>query len=462
MKPLKNSSSDEKIKASEYYKNVAAVIITGVIICVLLILFLVLAFFISEKKSTKYVKNDNLNMENKTDYSADNTAAAEDTISAAARPEKSDTLPETEFQTSESYTESETIAYTGIEAIIDSMTLEEKIYQLFIVSPEKLTGVSCATAAGDATREALNNYPVGGVILFSQNLETRQQTTEMISNMQEYAKSSCGIGLFVAVDEEGGQISRVANKLGTTSYESMQSYGGRYDLNEIYNVGSGIGADIAQFGFNVDFAPVADVNINPANELNDYNRIFSSDASVVSDMTASFVKGLKSQGVCSTLKHFPGLGAEDSNTHQNSEVVIYRTYEELASEEFAAFKGGIDAGSDFVMVGHQKVSGLSDGLPSDLSYTVCTEWLREDLGFNGIAVTDSHSGMSTITNNYSSGTAAVMAIQAGIDIVLDPVSLYDACSGVYNAVLDGTITEERIDKSLTRILTVKKQLGLIE
>ena len=174
------------------------------------------------------------------------------------------------------------------------------------------------------------------------------------------------------------------------------------------------------------------------------------------------VSGLQNSGnVSATLKHFPGLGAEDGNTHYDSCTYIDRTFDELINNEFVAFSGGINAGADFVMVGHQIMSCAEDNLPSDLSYTVVTDWLRDRLGFNGIIITDSHE-MNTISGVYSSGESAVMAIEAGVDMILMPSDFESAVQTVCDAVYDGSISEERINQSVCRILEKKQKLGLIK
>ncbi len=360
--------------------------------------------------------------------------------------------------TAETVVTDETVEVDTIGEIIDNMTLEEKVYQLFIVTPEQLVDnvVSSLTVAGETTENALLNKPVGGVIFFKNNLESGEQTRLMLENMQAYAKESCGIGLWMAVNEEGGSVTRVEAMLGGTNTSSMQYYGSLGDTGTVYGVGQSIAGNIAQYGFNLDFAPVADININSANELGD--RIFSSDAQTTAQMVSAMVGGLQDGGVSATLKHFPGLGAGDGNTHEG-QTYIDRTYEQLEQEEFVSFQAGIDAGCDFVMVGHQVMTCTGDGRPADLSYTVVTEWLREDLGFDGVVVTDAHN-MGAITDVYGSGTAAKLAIEAGADIVLMPADLDSAYNSVYSAVIDGEITQERIDESLRRILTAKEKQGL--
>ncbi|MDD6268815.1 MAG: glycoside hydrolase family 3 N-terminal domain-containing protein [Oscillospiraceae bacterium] len=346
-----------------------------------------------------------------------------------------------------------------IDELLSKMTLDEKIYQMFIVTPEALTNFSgSVTQAGSLTKSSIESTPVGGLIYFSQNIESWQQTYEMIHLSQEYAQESNNdIGLFFAVDEEGGSVARVSKKLNTYSCYDMEYYGNKLDYDEVYNVGNTIGTALSDLGFNVNFAPVADVNISPSNELG--SRIFSSDAQVVADMAANFVKGVEDTGVSATLKHFPGLGAGTGNTHKGS-VVIDRSYSDLANTEFLAFKGGINAGADFVMVGHQITTASEDNLPGDLSPVVIS-WLKKDLGYNGLIVTDSQS-MGAITENYTSGEAAVLSLKAGVDIILMPYDLHNAASGVRDAVNSGDISEERINESVRKILTKKLNLGLLD
>lgn len=343
--------------------------------------------------------------------------------------------------------------------VLSELTLEQKVCQMFMVTPEALTGISPMTEVGSGTQNALKNYPVGGIIYFAQNLTSQSQIKTMISTTQKYSREACGVGIFTAVDEEGGTVARCAQKLGTTSFYNMRHYGDLNDPATAYNIGKTLGKDLSGLGFNVDFAPVADVEICSSNELG--NRIFSSDPYIVADMVSNVATGLQDAGVCATLKHFPGLGAADSNTHTSSFVVINRTVEQLRETEFVPFKAAIDSGADFVMVGHHKVTGFGDDLPCDLSYTAVTEYLRGELGFNGIAVTDSQQ-MNTISTVYGSGEAAILSIKAGMDIILMPADLPSAVDEVCKAVRSGDIPESRIDESVMRILRQKYRLGLLK
>lgn len=339
-----------------------------------------------------------------------------------------------------------------IQRKIAQMSLREKVYQLFFVTPEQLGGSYPVTSPID-----ISEKPVGGILLMGANLTSVSQTQHMLSKTQEYALQN-GIGVFLAVDEEGGKVARCAKNLGTAALDPMAVYGARNDSDEAYGIGRTLGNTLKSLGFNVDFAPVADVDISPTNELGD--RIFSDDPAVAANMVENVVRGMNSTGVSATLKHFPGLGAEDGNTHTDSSIIIDRTLEQLRSTEFVPFKSGISAGADFVMVGHQKVSSFGDDLPADLSYTAVTTMLRGELGFTGIAITDAQN-MNTISNVYYSRTAAKLAIQAGIDMILAPEDLDDAVNGVLNAVQSGEISEERINRSVERILTLKMRMGLL-
>lgn len=351
---------------------------------------------------------------------------------------------------------SASVQKTKAQKHLSGMTLHQKVCQMFIATPESVSGYNVVTYVDCQYHGGYSDYPVGGLILFAQNIETSDQTSALVADMQ-YDAVYAGTGAFISVDEEGGNITRIQSKLGTEAVNVMSYYGNLNDWDTAFSVGQTIGNYLSDYGFNLDFAPVADVDVNPYNELG--SRIFSSDPEIVSDMSAAVVDGLQSKGIFSTLKHFPGLGAGNGNTHYNT-VIIDRTYEQLQSMEFQAFKGGIDAGSDFVMVGHQITTASGDNLPGNLSHVVVTDWLKNELGFKGIAITDSHA-MGAISNVYTSGEAAVMAVEAGIDMILMPYNLADAVSGIEQAIASGRLTEARIDESVLKILEKKSEIGLI-
>lgn len=341
-----------------------------------------------------------------------------------------------------------------IQDYLANMTLDEKIWQLFFTTPESLTGVTTATQAGATTQAALAEKPVGGLCYFAANLVGREQTMTMLANTQSYAET----GLFLGLDEEGGRVSRAGSNeaLGVTHFEAAAVYGARADMAEVYQVGSTLAQELGELGFNLDFAPVADVITNPNNtEIGD--RSYSSDPQVAGALVSAMVDGLQRGGMVSCLKHFPGHGSTETDSHQGKSVST-RTVEELKSCEWVPFQSGIDKGAAMVMLSHLTNEHISD-LPSDLSPEVVT-YLREDLGFNGIIITDSHQ-MGAITDYYESGEAAVLALQAGVDMILMPQDLQAAFDGVKAAVENGTLSETRIDESVTRILAVKYSFGIL-
>ena len=339
-------------------------------------------------------------------------------------------------------------------AYLQNMTLEEKLWQLFITTPEDLTGQSPVTIASPWTQEALETKPVGGLVYFSQNLLDSRQTKEMLWQTQMYAETP----LFLAVDEEGGQVSRLgANpEMGVTWFDPAATYGESGDTAQVYNIGKTLAQELSELGFNLDFAPVADIVTNPNNtEIG--NRAYSTDPEVAAPMVAAMVDGLQRGGVAACLKHFPGHGSTEANSHLGLSV-SERTVEQMKAEEWRTFAAGIAADAAFVMVGHLSNFSISED-PSSLSPEIMT-YLREDLNFDGIIITDSLK-MGAILNSYTSAQAAVMAIAAGADMLLLPNDLLTAFTGLLAAVQDGTITEERIDESVLRILQTKYELGIM-
>ncbi|MCD8096604.1 MAG: DUF3221 domain-containing protein [Lachnospiraceae bacterium] len=349
-------------------------------------------------------------------------------------------------------TEDDEVSAQAVQ-LLAAMTLEEQIYQMFIVTPEQITGVSVATWAGSATEEALQAHPVGGH--FADNLVTREQCSEMIANSQSYSK----IGLFIAVDEEGGTVARIGNNsaMGTTSFPSMKTIGDSGDVEEARNVGYTIGSEIRELGFNLDFAPVADVDSNPDNPVIG-DRSFGTDAALVSEMVSAAVQGFQESGVLSTLKHFPGHGDTATDSHEGY-TELNKTLEELWELEFVPFQSGIAAGADFVMVGHISVPQVTgDDVPTSLSGTMI-DILKNDLGFDGLVITDSMR-MEAITDRWSSAEAAVLAVQAGVDMIPMPENLEEAVTGILDAAESGEISEERIARSVQKILETKIRAGI--
>ena len=370
-----------------------------------------------------------------------------------------------EFQPEESQPETsaprevtagESASQARAKEVLDSMTLTEKIYQMFLVTQEQLTGFSPVTKSGETTREAIETHPVGGIVYFEPNLVAPEQCTEMINNIQSYSK----LGLFIAVDEEGGTVARLGNnpEMRTTVFPDMGEIGSTSDPDRAYEVGHTIGTELKQYGFNLDFAPVADVNSNPDNPVIG-QRSFSSDPETASEMVAAAVKGFRDSGTLCTLKHFPGHGDTSTDSHLGYSEVT-KNLDQLKEVEFPPFAAGVEAGAECVMVGHLSVPEVTgDDVPATLSGTMI-DLLREEIGFDGLVITDSMS-MGAITDRYASDEAAVKAVQAGIDVILMPEDLQAAAEGIQQAVENGTITEERIDQSVLKILETKLDSGII-
>ena len=218
-----------------------------------------------------------------------------------------------------------------------------------------------------------------------------------------------------------------------------------------YNNAYTIAKDISSLGFNLDFAPVADTWSNKENTVIG-TRAYSDDFSQTAELVASAVKGFQDGGVYCTLKHFPGHGETTEDSHHET-AYSNKTSDELASGEYLAFKSGIDAGVDMIMMGHITLPSI-DTLPSSLSNKVIQEELRDKLNYNGVIITDSLA-MGAVTEMYSTDELTVMAIKAGNDILLMPADLEIAINGILDAIENSEITEERINESVKRILELK-------
>lgn len=371
-------------------------------------------------------------------------ASAEPTEAASTEAATAEVVPEEE------------LLEELITTYIDEMTLEEKVAGLFFIEPEAITGVTTAIKAGDGTKEALEKYPVGGMIYFSKNIQSKDQLKEMISNTLSYNKYP----LFIGVDEEGGSVSRLGDSnLGIDKIGPMAEIGKEGDAGKAGETGKTIGSYLAEYGFNVDFAPVADVLTAEGNPIGD--RSFSSDPKVASEMVSAFVTGMQETGISACVKHFPGHGNTEADSHEGM-AKTEKTIEEMRETEFLPFQAGIEAGVDFVMVGHITApSVIGDDTPANLSSMMVTETLRNELGYQGIAITDAMN-MKAITDNYTSAEATILALQAGMDMILMPQNFEEAYNGVLEAVKGGKITEERINESIRRIYRVKYKNALEE
>ena len=379
------------------------------------------------------------------------------------------TIEEQETQQKEKQSQEETeqaetlseeeILQMKIEEIMEGMSLEEKTAQMFMITPEALTGVGQVLEAGDMTREAINEYPVGGLIYFTQNLQDPEQVRKMTGNVQNFSEERIGLPMLLSVDEEGGTVTRFGGNA-AFDYDAsadMDAIGASGDTRLAYELGEKIGSFLHSLGINMDNAPDADVLSNPANTVVK-DRSFGSDCSVVSEMALAELKGLEDQGVKGVLKHFPGHGATTADTHAGY-AYTDASLEEMKTNELVPFQDGIEAGVDIIMAGHiscPQVTGNEE--PASLSEKMINGVLREDMGFSGVVITDAMN-MGAIAENYSPAEAAVKAVLAGVDMILMPEDFRQAYTGVLNAVKSGKITEERIDASVYRIVKLKLQIS---
>ncbi len=348
---------------------------------------------------------------------------------------------------------------------IKTMTLREKVGQLFMIRPDALEGrfgpaelednsITGTVQVTGEMREKYAQYPCGGFALFRKNILSADQLLTFTGHLHAMGTITPLLG----IDEEGGRIARIANhpaNFGVTKFPPMGQIAASGDETRAFEAGLTIGQYLKHYGLDVDFAPVADVNTNPRNPVIG-DRAFGDNPETAARMVQAVIRGLHEGGVASCIKHFPGHGDTATDTHTGY-AETQKTWEEISACEMVSFRAGIAAGTDFVMTAHiaaPNVTGSDE--PSTVSYLLLTEKLRGELGFEGLIITDALS-MGAIREKYSSSEACVKCIQAGVDILLMPYDYFEAFDGVVQAVEDGTIPESRIDESVYRILKFKTE-----
>lgn len=372
----------------------------------------------------------------------------------ATETQETESIPQTEEPEA---TETQTVVDPLVEQaaqIVSGMTLEEKVAQMFFITPEALTGYGQVTVAGDATNEAYQKYPVGGLIYNSQNLVDIDQTKTMMAKMQQYADSRISLPVFLGVDEEGGSVTRIASNeaYGLTNVDNMSDIGATGDTQNAYQAGVTIGTYLSDLGFNLDFAPVADVLTVSDSVIG--NRSFGTDSELVASMALSELQGLESMGIQGVVKHFPGHGGVSGDSHSGA-VSTDKSLEELFASELVPFQRAIDGGAEFLMVGHIAAPNVTgDDTPASLSKVMITDVLRTQMGYQGVVITDAMN-MTAITANHAADEAAVLAVNAGADMILMPEDFGKAYNGVIDAVNNGTIEEYRINEAVVRIVKAK-------
>lgn len=338
------------------------------------------------------------------------------------------------------------------QALLDGMTTQEKICQLLIVQPEVLTGGSTVTGMTDELTAALRAYPVGGVLLSAGNMTSGEQLAALTAALS----NGCKTAPLISVDEEGGRVARLMNTVGTTKLGSMYSYRAQGTQGAHDNAQT-IARDIAAYGFNTDFAPVADVWTNKrSNAIGD--RAYSDDYDEAAELVAAAVKGFHDGGVICCLKHFPGHGSTATDSH-NGAATVDKTLPQLRQEDLKPFVSGIAAGADMVMVGHLTVPTMDDA-PASVSRKIVTNLLRYDLGFRGVIVTDGLQ-MQALAQ-YTDGEKAVLALAAGNDMLLEISDVSGTVAAIEKALADGTLSRAALDESVLRILQLKLAHGIVD
>lgn len=380
-----------------------------------------------------------------------NEQAKQEKIDQMLGEEESFEVPETEpEQTQEPVVEltPEQKLDEIVNAGIEVMPLEDKVAGLFLVTPESITGVSAAVKAGPGTKEALTKYSVGGIIYNTKNIQSEAQFKEMIDTTVLYSNYP----LFVAIEDEGGKVSPLEEKGLVAKQDGAKALGDGKDVAKATETGKAIGAYLADYGFNLNLAPVADLASVDKSVME--KRAFGSKQEEVAPMVTAMIQGMKEQKIATCLKHFPGIGSSIQDTGAGL-ASTDRSAEDFKSNEFAVFQAGIDAGADMVMVGHLAAPALAgDNTPCSMSSAVVTDILRNEMGFDGVVITDAMN-KKAISEYYGADEAAVMALRAGCDMILMPEDFEKAYNGVLEAVKSGVISEERINDSLRRVYRIK-------
>ena len=385
-----------------------------------------------------------------------------------------------------------------VTELLNQMTLEEKVGQMMVASfrvwqdlsdtasdagktvesqePVAVSERVNVTELNDTIRECIQKNHIGGTILFAENFKNAEQTLRLVMDLQTSSIKGGGVPLFVAVDQEGGSVARIG--FGTTGVGNM-ALAATADSDNAKAMAKIYGTELQALGINMDYAPVLDVNNNARNPVIGV-RSFSDSPRIVQGFGDAFMEGLRSTGTIATLKHFPGHGDTNTDSHTGFPC-IYKTYEELKSFELVPYEGAIENGADMIMTAHiqypeiekETYVSISTGedvyLPATMSHVILTDILRGDMGFEGVVVTDALE-MGAIADNFATEDILCKSINAGADMLMLPM-VYDSVGLdqvnewvdlTVKLVKDGKIDEARIEESVHRILTLKEKYGILE
>ena len=354
-----------------------------------------------------------------------------------------------------------------ITSTIARMTVEEKVGQLFSThvygnTVDSYDAANVAEFGLGTPREIIEKYHLGGVLYFAwtHSVDNPEQAAGLSNGIQEVSTSTgAEIPQLISIDQEGGLVARVLEP--ATQTPGAMALGATRDEQGTRDLAAIQGTELAAMGITQNFAPVADVNVNPANPVIGV-RSFGSDPGLVAALTKAQVLGYeKDAGVSSTAKHFPGHGDTAVDSHYGFPIITH-TREEWETIDKPPFQAAVDAGIDAIMTAHIQVPALDpSGDPATLSKPIITDILRGEMGYKGVVVTDS-LGMQGVRDKYGDDRVPVLALKAGVDVLLNPPDMATAYKGVMDAVASGELTEARLDVSLRRVLDLKWRNGVVK
>lgn len=338
-----------------------------------------------------------------------------------------------------------------IQDQIDQMSMDEKIGQLIIVGLD-------GTEMNGFAQKMIQDYKVGGFILFKDNIKNAQQTLALLNDLKQTNAGNNAIPLWLSVDQEGGRVSRLSSEF--TKFPAAKDVAAADSLSYTNGIGKALGTALKALGFNLDFAPVLDINSNPKNPVIG-DRSYGSTPDKVTAHGLETINGITAEGVAAVVKHFPGHGDTSVDSHYDLPLV-HKTLEELEKFELIPFKEAIEQDVDAIMVAHLLMKNLDANHPASISEAIINDLLREKLGYDGVVITDDMT-MAGLLNGNKIGEASVAAVKAGTDIILvshEEKLRIEAIEALRQAVQSGAIPEERLNKSVYRVLSLKQKYKL--
>ena len=349
--------------------------------------------------------------------------------------------------TYESVAQSELSPEEKVDKLVANMSDADKVGQLLMI------GIHGKTLNDDA-KFMINEYRVGGIILFDRNMESKDQVKSLIADINKTGKSAGLTPLFIGIDQEGGAVARMEDQLiKVPPAEEL----GKEPIEQAVSLARQSGTELKDLGFNINFAPVADLGLT-------YGRSFSTNPDEVVRYASAVGKAYDEAGLWYSYKHFPGIGKTDVDLHADTSVVPV-SKKTLLNEDTKVFVDLVKQSKPntyAIMVSHAMYPQIDPDHPSSLSKTIITDWLRKDMGYNGVVVTDDMD-MGALAKHYTFGDMAVQSILAGSDILLvchEYEHMQEAYNGLMKAVKDGRISKERLDESVKRILLMKMSRGM--